>query len=196
MRKNTVNNFLFTAFLLLHFTLDACHLKPDCIPTAENVVYRHLNKDSSVGVLVISDERKGQTWYRVHSRWRVETIKNIPETSLYKVWQVEISPQDDYMAVLSEEEGHPVVEIFEISRILMQRDGLEDEMISPVLTVDPYPGTIWIKGWQNETQLRIDSDMPLNLLDRKLRRVFSEDAGVETREYLWDVLSDTIIMAR
>lgn len=78
----------------------------------------------------------------------------------------------------------------------MQRDGLEDEMISPVLTVDPYPGTIWIKGWQNETQLRIDSDMPLNLLDRKLRRVFSEDAGVETREYLWDVLSDTIIMAR
>jgi hypothetical protein len=195
MEKNMEKKFLFLILSILHIILilNGCHSGHNVVLTAENVIFDHLNKDSSLGVLVISDERMGQTWYKTQNNWRVETIKNIPETSLYNVWQVEISPQDEYMAVLSEGEGHPIVEIFEINKIFRQRDGLEDEMISPALSVDPYPGTIWIKEWQSDTLLLIDSDIPLTLLDKKERRVPLQDPGLETQEFLWDVSSDTII---
>lgn len=186
--------FLFLILSILHIILNGCHLGHNVVLTAENVIFDHLNKDSSIGVLVISDERNGQTWYKTIKNWRVETIKNIPETSLHNVWQVEISPQDEYMAVLSEGEGHPIVEIFEIKKIFSQRDGLEDEMISSTLSVDPYPGTIWIRGWKSDTLLLIDSDMPLNFLDKKERRVPLRDPGSETQEFLWDVSSDTILI--
>lgn len=181
---------LILAIVLLIIT--GCNLRHNVVLTAENVVFDHLNKDPSIGIMVISDEREGQKWYKTIKDWRVETIQNIPETYLYKVWQVEISPQDEYMAVLSEGEGHPLVEIFEIEKILMRRDDLEDEMISPILTVDPYPGTIWIKGWKHGTQLILDSDMPLTRLNKKKRRVPLQDPELESQTFLWDVLSDTI----
>lgn len=186
--------FLFSIFLVVLLKLTGCcHLDRNIVFSADNVVFDQLNKDSAISLLVISDERKGQTWYKTQKSGRVETLKNIPETSLYNVWQIEISPQDEYMAVLSEGEGHPIVEIYEIKKILMQRDGFEDELIPSILSLDPYPGSIWIKGWKSDTEILIESDMPLNLLDKKERRVPLQYPGIETQLFIWDVLSDSII---
>lgn len=183
----------YSILLILFFISYSCQSGHHVVLTAENVVSDHLNTDSSVGLIVISDKRKGQAWYKSQKTWRVETIKNIPETALRNVWQVEISPKDEYLAVLSEGEGHPIVDIFELKKIFMPRDGLEDEMISPILTVDPYPGTIWIKGWQSDTLLLIESDVPLTFLDKKERRVPLQDMGLETQTFLWDISTDTIV---
>lgn len=188
-----MKSVFYSILLILFFISYGCHSGHNVVLTAENVVSDHLNTDASVGLMVISDERKGQAWYKTQKTGRVETIKNIPETALHNVWQVEISPKDEYIAVLSEGEGHPIVEIFELKKILMQRDGLEDEMIPPVLTVDPYPGTIWMKGWQSDTLLLIDSDVPLTFLDKNERRVPLQDMGLETQTFLWDISTDIII---
>jgi hypothetical protein len=182
----------YSILLILIFIFYSCRSGHKVVLTAENIVTDHLNADASVGLMVITDERKGQAWYKTQKTWRIETIKNIPETALHNVWQVEISPKDDYVAVLSEGEGHPMVEIFELKKIFRQRDGLEDEMISPIVTIDPYPGTIWIKGWQSDTILRIESDVPLTLLDKHERRVPFQDPELETRIFLWNISTDTL----
>lgn len=144
-------------------------------------------------LMVISDERKGQAWYMTQKTWRIATIKNIPETALHNVWQVAISPKDEYLAVLSEGEGHPIVDIFKLKTIFRPRDGLEDAMIPPVLTIDPYPGTIWIRGWQSDACLLIESDVPLTLLDKKKRRVPLLEPGSETQTFSWDISNDAIV---
>ncbi len=188
-----IKRVFYSVLLILLFALYGCVSGHKVVLRSENVVFDHFNTDSSMGLMAISDDRKGQIWYKTQKTWRVETIKNVPETALHNVWQIEISSKDEYLAVLSEGEGHAVVEIFEIKSILMQRDGLEDIMISPILTVDPYPGTIWIEGWQNDKVLLIISDVPLTRLDKNERRVPLQDPELYSQKFLWDISTDTIL---
>ncbi len=180
------------SYSIMLIFLSGCVSGHRVVLTSENVVFDHFNTDASMGIMVISDERKGQAWYKTQQTWRVETIQNVPETASHHVWQIEISPGDAYLAVLSEGEGHPVVEIFEIKSILMQRDGCEDTMIAPVLSIDPYPGTIWIERWKSDTLLLVSSDVPLTLLDKNTRRVPLQDPESDSRKFLWDISTDTI----
>lgn len=187
-----IKHAYFSALMIILFSLYGCASGHKVILTSENVVFDHFNTDASMGLMVISDERKGQAWYRTDRTGRIESLMNVPDTASQHVWQIEISPKDDYLAVLSEDEGHPVVEIFQMKSILAPGEGWEDTMVSPISMVDPYPGSIWIEGWENDTFLLVKSDVPLTLLDPKQRRVPLQDPEQGSRKFLWDIATDTI----
>jgi len=143
--------------------------------------------------LVISDNRKGQAWYVTEAGYRIRSLENVPETCLYNVRQAFASPDDKYLAVVSVGEGHPVLEIFPLDQVLNPRDDEEDYFVEPLLAIDPFPGWVWIAGWQAPTVLRISSDMPLQRLDRSKRRVRDGVLYLEDENsYLWDVGIDAI----
>jgi hypothetical protein len=186
---------LLTALSLAMITfISGCSSQESVTLSAENIFFDHLKGDLSTGIFVISDERKGPVWYKTRKKLRLEALKNIPDTSFQNVWQIKISLEDGFIAVLSEGEGHPVVEVFRLGDILSHRDGWEDEPVGAILSIDPYPGTIRIKGWKSDTLLSIYSDVLLTEMDKKERRVPSQDPSNKTREFIWDVLTDTITM--
>ncbi len=178
--------FMLSIFLLF---LTACYQGNKTILIPEDAVTVHLNKDPSIRIMVKSDDYKNKTWYRIFKNGSVEVIKNIPDVSLYDISQIKISPQDKYMAVLSAGEGHPLVDIFETKKILLQQDGLEGAVISPILTVNPYPGGIWINRWETDTLLLVDSDMPL---DQKEKMHLLQEPESETHTFSWNILTGEI----
>lgn len=183
---------LIICFLLFFWIINGCVYDSRIIIEAENAVFSPMNNEVSSGIMVISDFREGPIWYRLKKDSPVEIIANTPDISMHRVWQIEISPSDTYLAVLSESEGHPVVDVFEMKHVFIPEESGLGGIVRPLLSVDPYPGTIGIKGWQNDGILILESDMPLTLTDKKLRRVFNEAPYMETQQFLWDVSADSI----
>lgn len=182
-----------SALILISALLAGCSSTHRVVMTAENVIHTRLNERPDMGLLVISDERKGQAWYETEEGYEVRSIKNVPQTCLQEVWQVSVSPDDNLLAVVSVGEGHPVLEIFSLNEVFSIRDGWEDEAVEPLLTIDPYPGWVSIDGWESPTVLEVTSDMPLNRLDkseRRVRGVFSDDPE---RRYFWNIETDVIL---
>lgn len=177
----------FLAFLII----TGCHKERVPLFTAENMVSAQLNMNSAVGIMILSDTYNQATWYKTLNNRPVMPIQNAPETSSPHVYQVAISPNDDHIAVLSAGEGHPVIEIFEIENIFKQGAGCENT-IDPISRIDPYPGTIWIEGWESEMLLTVGSDVPLDLVDRGEREALLENSEVLPQEFLWDIFADTI----
>lgn len=65
------------------------------------------------------------------------------------------SPDGRYLAVLSVGEGHPVLDILDIHRVVAGTHG--DRSLR---FVDPYPGMIELVGWERG-RLKVKSDRPL-----------------------------------
>jgi hypothetical protein len=141
--------------------------------------------------MVISDDRKGQMWYRTKEKWLVESLKNVPETNLQSVHHLSVSPDDKMLAIVSVGEGHPYLEVFDLGDILANRDDEEDRMIKPLRKIDPYPGYISVVGWKGD-KLIVSSDMPLDRLDKKERRAPGPDPMPEPKRFVWHVATDTI----
>lgn len=185
-----MNRFVITISLLICWIAAGCHSQRHLAPEDGNPVFASLNRNPVKGILVISDAYGEQAWYETLENRPAGVIQTTPKTSAYTVWQIQISPGDTYLAVLSEGEGHPVVDIFEIERIFSRTKN--PEKVLPLLSIDPYPGTIWINGWQGDTLLAIKSDVPLDLLNKEAGRVLVEEPGSEIRQFLWDVSTGTI----
>ena len=186
-----------SAALTILWALPGCRPAGSVTIEAGNVRHEWLHATPDVGLLVISDARNGQAWYRTERRWRIESLKNVPETSLGHVWQLAASPGDTYLAVLSEGEGHPMVDLFDLGEVLDTRDSDDDQAVKPLLIIDPYPGGVWIIRWRNDSVLEIRSDAPLDRLDKAERRVPAADPwDIDDKAYLWDVKTDTISRVR
>jgi hypothetical protein len=171
--------------------LFSCHSPARVILNVRNVQMVRLHKDPNAGLMVISDDKKGPMWFSVEDKGRVESLKNIPQVSLHAIEHLSFSPDDKVLAVISVGEGHPYLEIFNVNSILGSRDSESDVQIEPTLAIDPYPGYVWVNGWKGE-KLILRSDMPLDHLDKKERRVTSANKESKSRTFYWHIPTDTI----
>ncbi|MEP7008765.1 MAG: hypothetical protein ABJC13_00430 [Acidobacteriota bacterium] len=78
-------------------------------------------------------------------------------TALSEVGEISVSPDRKWLAVVSVGEGHPMLEVVDLLRFT------EVHVYEPLTTVNPYPGTINLAGWETHTLL-VSSEMPLDLL--------------------------------
>ncbi len=77
---------------------------------------------------------------------------------------IKASPDGRYLAVISVGEGHPMLEIIELSKLIQQRAYLV------VQHIDPYPGVISLEAWEG-LQVHVRSNMLLTRLDKSTGRV-------------------------
>jgi hypothetical protein len=190
-----LKRFRLSTLVVISFALlSGCSSPQRVVLTPEKVIHARLNGNPSIGLLVISDERKGLMWYRTATDFLTQRLKNVPATGFHEVWQVSVSPDDKYLAVISVGEGHPIIEVFHLGEVLISSHSTEENSVNSLLTIDPYPGYVWILGWRAPSVLRVASDMPLERLDKSERRVPIQDieSEVERRKYLWDISMDTI----
>ena len=71
-----------------------------------------------------------------------------------QVSDVSISPDRKWAAVVSVGEGHPMLEVIELERLLAKRE------FAAMTTINPFPGTIHVQGW-SDSALLVTSDVPL-----------------------------------
>ncbi len=77
---------------------------------------------------------------------------------------LKISDDSRYLAVLSVGEGHPLLEVIDISQLVQRKT------YQVLQKVDPYPGTLIIDSWK-DGQLYLKSDMLLTEYDPVTDRV-------------------------
>jgi hypothetical protein len=77
-------------------------------------------------------------------------------SALMEVSELLVSPQGNYLAVLSVGEGHPFLEIIDLKKLR------QDNRCVVLHSIDPYPGSVWVKRWES-TRLILGSTVPLTL---------------------------------
>ena len=75
-------------------------------------------------------------------------------SAMRQVSDVSISPDRKWAAVVSVGEGHPMLEVIELERLLAKRE------FAAMTTINPFPGTIHVQGW-SDSALLVTSDVPL-----------------------------------
>ena len=130
-------------------------LLPACLlwgaPRAESGALR-IRLPGSGSLLIVPRDAASARWYRVVGRRRIPIPA--PPVSFLPV-QALASPDGRHLAVISAGEGHPVLDLLSLPRVLKGRHGR-----APLLTLDPYPGMISLEGWAGG-RLRVSSDRPL-----------------------------------
>jgi hypothetical protein len=126
---------------------------------------------------VAGSEREGARWQLLQrGRWRELPP---PPVSLFPV-QVASSPDGRFLAVLSVGEGHPVLDLLLLSRVL---EGTHGER--SLRTLDPYPGSIELLGWVGH-RLRVASDRPLVRCCDASGRIPGDEVADVSAPYLLD----------
>lgn len=103
-------------------------------------------------LVVVGTEQEGASWQRIRSGRNLPLA--VPPVTLHPV-DLSISPDGRYLAVVSVGEGHPVLDVLDLARVLAGTHGDRS-----LLTIDPYPGSIELAGWRGGC-LRVRSDRPL-----------------------------------
>lgn len=94
------------------------------------------------------------------SRWLIARkhgySSDIPVAPSYLPYvdSVSVSPTNRKLAVISVGEGHPVLEVVSVPQL---SEGGEYDV---ELFINPYPGGIWIEGWDGDN-LILGTDVPL-----------------------------------
>jgi hypothetical protein len=115
-------------------------------------------------LLVINPYMSEAQWYLVTDYGRVMVLEP-PPLSMREVRQIAVSEDGKLLAVVSVGEGHPILEVLDLRRVLA------GEPDSSVLGgVDPYPGWVCINHWR-EGRLRVTSDMMLTFIRAEGGRV-------------------------
>ena len=113
--------------------------------------------------------------------WRVDCVDAAPRelacdtTALHQVVDVQIAPDQQWMAVTSVGEGHPMLELVALTEFLAGKP------YRALCTVNPYPGTVYFDRWE-AGKLRVVSDVDLTIESVEAR---AEGIGDE-RHYLLD----------
>lgn len=95
----------------------------------------------------------GAYWFLVSgTRNNREIGHNLSQ--LAEVSQLMVSPDKKYLAVLSVGEGHPMVEVIDLKKLLAKNK------YTALHVIDPYPGTLSIERWDG-SKLIVNSDVPL-----------------------------------
>jgi hypothetical protein len=89
-------------------------------------------------------------WFILKEARLSERIPVAPQ-SLSTVDDFQISPTQSFLAIVSVGEGHPILDVVDLKRLL------EHKIVKSLLSINPYPGLIHIEKWQKE-QLIVVTD--------------------------------------
>ncbi len=81
-------------------------------------------------------------------------------SSLAYVSEIKPSPDHSFLAVISVGEGHPILDIIDLTKLLTENE------TRTIMTVNPYPGTISVERWSGN-RLRVRSDALLTRKDKE-----------------------------
>jgi len=84
--------------------------------------------------------------------------------SMSQVVDFLISPSKQWLAILSVGEGHPIVDIVELTEFLHNHEP------KTLISINPFPGTINLVKWQ-KNQLLVTSDRRISQQNEELSRV-------------------------
>ena len=124
---------------------------------------------------VINTSNEGPQWFLLNSvlRGENERIASISAASEL-ISDIKAAPDGEYLAVLSVGEGHPVLEVIDLPKLL------EEKTYTVLHKLDPYPGVIEIHSWDG-VRLQVSSDMLLTYRDKTDGRV-PEDLRLSWQE--------------
>lgn len=205
-----MKSFLYMT-LIFFLGLTGCMQTISSINPEFKIEKKSLNLQPSVSIAVITNDwewpDQPQIWYKVIDNKYLKKLENIPDTYADYIGQFEISPNDEFMAVLSGEEGIPCLSIFQVDDLFAKRKKNEDKKIDhiailcPVCSVNSEMKLIF-SGWENDNVLIIESDYPLDEIKKIIEsnihntltcEAFENIDPCPQSEYLWDVLKDTIV---
>ena len=121
-------------------------------------------------------EQEGARWF-LEEGTRLRELPP-PPVALFP-YELAVSPDGRDLAVVSAGEGHPVLEVLSLERVL---DGTHGD--HPLWSFDPYPGSLELAGWAGAS-LRVRSDRPLDTCDGK-GRPYGEDVAGQPAGFLLD----------
>jgi hypothetical protein len=114
---------------------------------------------------VINTSNEGSQWFLLNSDGRRmnERIGSI-SAALELITDIKAAPDGKYAAILSVGEGHPILEVIDLSKLL------QEKTYTVLHKIDPYPGVIEIHSWDG-ARLQVSSDMLLTYRDKTDGRV-------------------------
>ncbi len=120
-------------------------------------------------VCVVNTSNEGPQWFLLSSgNWQLNQRIGSISADLMLISDIEASPDGKSLAVLSVGEGHPILEVIDLPLLLQKKS------YRVLHKIDPYPGTIEIRSWEDNIWLHIASDMVLTGTDKTSGRVSSE----------------------
>jgi len=104
--------------------------------------------------------------------------------AFYSVYDMKVSENHKYIALLMVGEGHPWIEIYDLQKLISEQ---KQELIADI---NPYPGNINMLKWYNN-ELFVESDINLTLKnenkelgEENISEIFSKFIfNVETKKY-------------
>ncbi len=112
-------------------------------------------------------------------------IQLIGDTAAFtNVYQISISPKNNYLALYVVSEGHPWIEIYDLQKLIYQQ---HKELIT---MLNPYPSTFNLHDWLSDESLILESDM--NLVAKNKQAELSEnDMLTSSKYFIYDLKSQT-----
>jgi len=107
-----------------------------------------LEEDNNAQLCVIN--LFGETEWFIFSDAGNRRLKIVPNSMLI-VSEFIVSPSQQYVAINSVGEGHPIIDIIELKNLL------DDKEPNILISINPYPGVVNMVGWVGE-KLLVTSD--------------------------------------
>ncbi|MEM7281363.1 MAG: hypothetical protein AAF438_07025 [Pseudomonadota bacterium] len=183
-----------TFFLIVMFVLPAlCWSdgRPTLFEAIDGVLHHPLNTAEDVHVIALSDGKNSgfrQPLWGVYtpSKRSLSLFRTTLETTLPSVGGIFVSSNDTFMAVVTNGESGPAVDIFKLSSVLQD----SKSPLSPVQSFATHHGVIEVIRWERDHILKVRSDAELDRFDSetgRLSRARYEFQGQTFRDYYWNV---------
>jgi hypothetical protein len=143
------------------------------LQSIQGVVLEALELDRILCVINTSNE--GPQWFLLNSDLG-GVHKRIGSISAASglISDIKVAPDGKYAAILSVGEGHPLLEVIDLPKLL------QEKTYTVLHKLDPYPGVIEIHSWDGD-RLQVNSDMLLTDRDKSNGRV-SENLRLSWQE--------------
>jgi hypothetical protein len=114
---------------------------------------------------VIQTSNEGPQWFLLNAGHSGDHRRiGALSAALRLINALDVAPNGRYLAVVSVGEGHPILEVVDLPKLL------QGATYTVLHTLDPYPGEIAIDTWHG-SKLHVKSDMLLTRLDPESNRV-------------------------
>lgn len=151
-------------------------------------MYRNNSRiEVNSALCVINTSNEGPQWFLLSSdNWSLNKRIGSISADLMLISDIKASPDGKALAVLSVGEGHPVVEVIDLPLLL------QEKKYRVLHKIDPYPGSIEIRSWEDNVRVQIGSDMLLTYRDKTSGRVPPELALSWQETFALNVLTGEI----
>lgn len=172
---HTAASFIGTSVAWLWITSASC-FADSSVTQDRSVATAKISARCSVEVELRSDERP--------ACWRLLCDSAEPFrlgcdlTQMHQVTSLSTSPDRQRLAVMSVGEGHPMLELVDVTRLLERHE------YSAPCTINPFPGTLNVIGWDKSAVL-VTSDVPLTVENTEQRVL-----GISAEELHFRITAD------